>query len=137
MSVDPARSAQMALVKSRNTKPELKVRSALHGAGLRYVLHNKQLPGSPDLVFPSRKIVLFVHGCFWHRHENCTAARLPKTRQEFWLPKLNGNAARDKKQASQLKKMGWKVLVIWECEIKEPKKLQALARRILRCEKRA
>lgn len=135
-SVDPARSAQMALVKSRNTKPELKVRAELHRAGLRYVLHDRRLPGKPDLVFPSRKIALFVHGCFWHRHENCAAARVPKTRQEFWLPKLNGNVARDTKQASQLKILGWKVMVIWECEVKKPEKLRALATRIFRHKKR-
>lgn len=78
--VDPARSAQMALVRGRDTKPEIRVRKALHAAGLRYRLHDKKLPGSPDLVFPGRRIALFVHGCFWHRHPGCVAARLPKSR---------------------------------------------------------
>jgi DNA mismatch endonuclease, patch repair protein len=122
----------MALVRGSNTKPEMRVRKVLHAAGLRYRLHDKRLPGAPDLVFPSRRIALFVHGCFWHRHEGCTAARLPKSRLDFWLPKLEGNVARDQRQVVQLKQLGWKVVVIWECETKSNASLVALAKRIAR-----
>lgn len=132
MAVDPARSKQMSLVRSRDTKPELAVRSALHSAGLRYRLHDRSLPGVPDIVFPSRRIALFVHGCFWHRHDGCAAARVPKSRLDFWVPKLTANAVRDQKHEAALKALGWKVIVIWECESKEQEKLQALARRIRR-----
>lgn len=120
----------MSLVRGRDTKPELRVRKALHAEGLRYRLHDASLPGKPDLTFPSRRIALFVHGCFWHRHEGCPAARLPKSRSDFWIPKLTGNAARDQRNAAALRALGWRVLVIWECESSDPKKLHALARRI-------
>lgn len=118
MSSDPARSAQMALVKSRDTKPELRVRKFLHAHGLRYRLHVRDLPGCPDLVFPSRRIVVFVHGCFWHQHPACPACRLPKTRIDFWENKLVGNVKRDAQQQQELEKLGWTVLIIWECETK-------------------
>jgi len=131
---DPARSAQMALVRSRDTKPEMRVRRALHAEGLRYRLHDRRLPGSPDLVFPSRGVVLFVHGCFWHRHEGCAATRLPKSRLEFWEPKLMANVARDQRQREALEALGWTVLVIWECETKDLGSLAALTRRILSTE---
>lgn len=132
MSTDPARSAQMALIRSRDTKPELRVRSALHRAGLRYRLHDRSLPGAPDLLFPSRRIALFVHGCFWHRHEGCPAARLPKSRQDFWFPKLDGNVARDARKAAELNALGWKVIVIWECQTQDALTLARLASRIRR-----
>lgn len=125
--VDPARSAQMARVRSRNTKPELRVRKVLHAAGLRYKLHDRRLPGAPDLVFPSRRLALFVHGCFWHRHTGCPAARLPKSRLDFWEPKLEGNAERDKKKRAELEAMGWRVFVIWECETRKKETLEAVA----------
>ena len=128
---DSARSAQMALVRSRDTKPELRVRRVLHATGLRYRLHDRRLPGSPDLVFPSRRVVLFVHGCFWHRHTGCAAARLPKSRLEFWEPKLAGNVLRDQRQREALEAAGWTVLVVWECETKDLATLNALAQRIL------
>lgn len=127
---DSARSAQMALVRSRDTKPEMRVRRALHAAGLRYRLHDRRLPGSPDLVFPSRRVALFVHGCFWHRHAGCSAARLPKSRLEFWEPKLTGNVLRDQRQREALESAGWTVLVVWECETKDPNALSALVERI-------
>lgn len=130
MAVDPARSAQMALVRSRDTKPEMRVRRALHAVGLRYRLHDRGLPGAPDLVFPSRRIVLFVHGCFWHRHPGCSAARLPKSRLDFWEPKLAGNVERDKRKQAELEVQGWTVLVIWECETKNADALAKLAQRI-------
>lgn len=125
--VDPARSAQMALVRGRDTKPEMRVRKALHAAGLRYRLHDRRLPGVPDLTFPSRRIALFVHGCFWHRHPGCPAARLPKSRLDFWEPKLAGNAERDKRTRATLEAAGWKVIVIWECETRDQRILADLA----------
>lgn len=126
-TIDPARSAQMSLVRSRDTKPEMRVRQTLHAAGLRYRLHDRRLPGSPDLVFPSRRIVVFVHGCFWHRHEGCAATRMPKSRLEFWAPKLAGNVVRDKKQRAALEAQGWTVMVVWECETKDATVLRSLA----------
>lgn len=129
-TVDPARSAQMARVRALDTKPEMRVRKALHAAGLRYRLHDRRLPGTPDLVFPSRRIALFVHGCFWHRHPGCAAARLPKTRIEFWVPKLEGNAERDKNVKAALEAAGWTVFIVWECETKSTDVLTRLARNI-------
>lgn len=123
---DPARSAQMALVKSRDTKPEIRVRKALWTAGLRYRLHVPGLPGKPDVVFPGRKLAIFVHGCFWHRHPGCARTRIPKTRQEFWEHKFAGNVERDQRKIAGLEELGWKVLVIWECETENAAQLAAL-----------
>ena len=130
--VDPARSAQMALVHNRDTKPELRVRRALHGAGLRYRLHARNLPGRPDIVFPSRRLALFVHGCFWHRHTDptCKLARLPKTRLDFWLPKLEGNRERDARNTSAIEAKGWNVEIVWECQVTDLN-FQVLINRIL------
>lgn len=111
------RSERMSRILGRDTKPELKVRRLLHAKGFRYRLHRRQLPGTPDLVFPGRKKAIFVHGCFWHRHEGCRLARLPKTRQDFWLPKLEANRLRDQRDQAALHDLGWKVLVVWECEV--------------------
>lgn len=130
-TVDPKRSAQMRLIKSRNTKPEMKVRKTLHAQGLRYRLHAKELPGKPDLVFPSRKIAVFVHGCFWHRHKGCANARMPKSGLDYWETKLSRNVERVHLQKAQLRKTGWRVLVIWECETRKGQALIKLARRIL------
>lgn len=130
MAVDPARSAQMALIRGRDTKPEMRVRRALHSAGLRYRLHDRRLPGAPDLVFPQYRVALFVHGCFWHRHQGCAAARLPKSRLDFWKPKLEGNAVRDARQQLELKTLGWRVMVIWECQTTDPRILASLAKKI-------
>lgn len=112
------RSAQMARIKSRDTKLEMSVRRALHAAGLRYRLHAKDLAGRPDIVFRSRRIVLFVHGCFWHLHPdpNCRLARMPKSKLDFWRPKLEGNRLRDGKNRSTLEAEGWTVIEVWECE---------------------
>lgn len=130
-NVSPERSAQMARVRGRDTKPEIRVRRALHAAGLRYRLHAKGLPGRPDLILPSRRIAVFVHGCFWHRHPDpeCKLARLPKSRLDFWLPKLEGNRARDERNKAALEALGWKVIEIWECQTK-PADLEKVARRI-------
>ena|ERR1700722_8801243 len=115
-----ARSQRMALVKGKNTQPEMIVRRMVHSMGYRYRLHGKLLPGRPDIVFASRKKVIFVHGCFWHRHSalSCKLARLPKSKLQFWLSKLNANQARDQKSRIQLRGLGWKSLVIWECQLK-------------------
>ncbi len=117
----------MALVRARDTKPEMRVRKALHAAGLRYRLHDRRLPGAPDLVFPSRRVALFVHGCFWHQHPGCAAARMPKSRLDFWEPKLTGNVARDARQCAELEAMGWTVKIIWECETRSAVALATLA----------
>lgn len=113
----------MSRIKGRNTVPERRVRSLLHRLGFRFSLRNRKLPGNPDIVLRSRKIVIFVHGCFWHRHKACTNSVLPKTRAEFWLAKLNGNVERDKRNALLLKLQGWKVLTIWECEVEDEARL--------------
>lgn len=126
---EAARSAQMARIRARDTKPELRVRRALHGVGLRYRLHKKGLPGKPDLVFPSSRVALFVHGCFWHQHPDpaCNLARMPKSRLEFWRPKLEGNRARDEKVRAKLEGLGWAVLEVWECQTK-PADLEQLTK---------
>jgi DNA mismatch endonuclease (patch repair protein) len=116
----------MARVKSTDTTPEMAVRRALHAAGLRYRLHRADLPGKPDLVLPGRRTVIFVHGCFWHSHPGCSRARMPSSRQEYWAPKLARNVARDRAVVSALAAAGWKVVVIWECELKAPGRLAAL-----------
>jgi DNA mismatch endonuclease, patch repair protein len=102
----------------RDTQPEMKVRKAAHALGLRFRLHRKELPGSPDIVFPRRKLVVFVHGCFWHQHPGCKRATIPQSRQEFWPAKLNRNVERDSAVVSALKEAGWRVEIIWECETK-------------------
>jgi DNA mismatch endonuclease, patch repair protein len=111
------RSWLMSRVKGRDTTPERAVRSMLHEMGYRFRLHRKDLPGKPDIVFGPRKKVIFVHGCFWHGHR-CRKGRLPKTRGDFWKPKIAGNRARDRRNARQLEALGWEVLTIWQCELK-------------------
>ena len=116
--VTEQRSRNMSAIKSKNTKPEIAVRKLLHSMGYRFRLHRKDLPGSPDIVLPKYKTVIFVHGCFWHRHENCKYATTPKTRPAFWESKFNENIRRDRTNHNNLIKLGWKVLVIWECDLK-------------------
>jgi len=108
----------MSRIKAKNTKPEMLVRKFLHANGFRYRLHVKDLPGKPDIVLPKYKTVIFVHGCFWHGHEGCKYYVVPKTKTEWWLNKINGNIVNDKKAITILKKMGWKVINVWECELK-------------------
>lgn len=120
------RSEVMSRVRSENTGPELLVRRALWAAGIRYRLHKKDLPGHPDLVFAGRNAVVFVHGCFWHRHENCARNRTPKTRVEWWTAKLARNKERDVVVRSRLEASGWRVLVIWECEAERAEGLATL-----------
>jgi DNA mismatch endonuclease (patch repair protein) len=112
------RSKNMAAIKSKNTKPEMLVRRFLHANGFRYKLHDKTLPGKPDIVLPKYKTVIFIHGCFLHGHKNCKYYVVPKTRTEWWLNKINGNIANDKKAVSALKKDGWKMIMLWECNLK-------------------
>lgn len=120
----------MALIRSRDTKPEMRVRRAMHAAGLRYRLHDRRLPGTPDLVFPSRRLALHVHGCFFHQHPGCPAARIPKSRPEFWVPKLRGNVERDARKEAELRAMGWEVITVWECETKDAVRLAVLVKQV-------
>ena len=115
------RSARMALVRNRDTKPELRVRRFLHAAGLRYRLQQRVLRTRPDLVFPARRTAVFVHGCIWHRHSDpaCPLTRTPKTRVAFWEAKFAENMARDKRQRAALEAAGWRVLTIWECQMRD------------------
>jgi DNA mismatch endonuclease, patch repair protein len=115
----------MSRVKNADTKPELKVRKTLHRLGYRFRLHARKLPGSPDIVLPKHRAAIFVHGCFWHGH-SCSKGRRPTTRVEFWNTKLDANQARDNAAQVQLKELGWKVLVIWECELKSEQGLTTL-----------
>lgn len=121
----------MARVHSRNTEPEMMVRRLVHSMGYRYRLHAKDLPGKPDLVFRSREKVVFIHGCFWHRHSECALARLPKSRQDFWLPKLDANRQRDARNECALRNAGWGVLTIWECELGDMTKIKTIIRGFL------
>jgi len=123
------RSAVMRAVKSRNTTPELAVRRAAHALGLRFRLNRSDLPGKPDLVFPGRRAVIFVHGCFWHGHDCTRGARMPATNRDYWRAKIGRNMARDKASLSALKKLGWKPVVIWECKTRDA---EPLARLIVR-----
>ena len=113
----------MSRIRSGNTKPEMLVRRFLHSQGFRYKLHDKTLPGKPDIVLPKYKTVIFIHGCFWHGHKNCKYFVVPKTRTEWWLNKITGNQANDSKAIIALRKDGWKIITLWECNLK-PLKLQ-------------
>ncbi len=123
------RSWNMSRIRSKDTKPEMIVRRLLHAMGVRFRLHRAALPGKPDIVLGPRRLVIFVHGCFWHRHPGCREATMPAANRDFWLAKLEGNAARDLRHRAALRKLGWRVAVIWECETKQPEKL---ARRLAR-----
>jgi DNA mismatch endonuclease (patch repair protein) len=118
------RSKIMSKIKGKDTKPEMVVRSVCHEIGLRYRLHRKDLPGTPDLVFPKHRLCIFVHGCFWHRHPGCKYAYTPKSRLDFWLPKLAKNVERDLTAQQALHALGWKVVIVWECHTKDRKILR-------------
>lgn len=120
------RSYNMSRIKGKDTKPEIIVRKYLHAQGFRYRLHVKDLPGKPDIVLPKYKTVIFVHGCFWHGHEGCRYYVVPKTRTEWWLSKINGNIENDLKKEQALQEAGWKVIRIWECDLKSDKKEKTL-----------
>ncbi len=113
------RSEIMSRIRGRGTKPEIIVRRIAHGLGFRFRLHRKDLPGRPDMVFPGHRAVIMVHGCFWHRHPGCKHASTPKTRESFWKNKLEDNVARDRQNETALRELGWRVMVIWECETKD------------------
>lgn len=126
----------MRAVRSRDTGPELAVRRFLHAAGLRYRLHDRRLPGKPDVVFPSRRIAVFVHGCFWHQHPGCPASDRPASNTEYWTRKLDGNVARDLRRQHELETEGWSVLTIWECQTRDPTALGQLLAQIRDCPQR-
>jgi DNA mismatch endonuclease (patch repair protein) len=130
MTTSDLRSKIMRSVSREHTKPELLVRSLLHRLGLRFRLHQKTLPGSPDIVLAKYKTVIFVHGCFWHRHLGCRYASTPKTRQDFWLEKFDANVKRDAKKEAQLRELGWLVLVVWECETRSIAQLEDRLKRV-------
>ena len=113
----------MSRVASRHTKPEMTVRRAAHALGLRFRLHRKDLPGTPDLVFPRYRVALFVHGCFWHRHDGCRLASTPKSRTDFWKAKFATNVARDGRTAAALMAAGWRTIIVWECDTRRPDEL--------------
>lgn len=119
------RSAVMARVKSRDTQPEKRVRRILTDLGARYRLHRKDLPGSPDLVMPGRRLAIFVHGCFWHGHDCPRGARVPKANRDYWLAKVARNTARDARNVSDLAAAGWRVETVWECQLKDEETLRA------------
>lgn len=125
------RSWIMGRVKSRNTKPELLVRSMIHRMGFRFRLHRKDLPGNPDIVLPKHRKVVFIHGCFWHGHEGCPRSKRPTTNIEFWNKKLDQNIERDKRFQRLLKESGWDVLVVWQCETNKPDELLRKLERFL------
>jgi DNA mismatch endonuclease (patch repair protein) len=121
------RSEHMRRIRKTDTKPEVRVRRVAHALGYRFRLHRRDLPGTPDLVFPRLRKAILVHGCFWHQHEGCRLARMPKARPEYWKPKLERNRARDKEARRALEAAGWRVLTIWECETTD---LEALSERV-------
>ena len=124
------RSWVMSRIKGKDTTPELCVRRMVHAEGYRYRLHRKSLPGSPDLVFPGRKKVIFVHGCFWHQH-GCKISEMPKTRPEYWSEKFERNRMRDERNRLELEDLGWQVLIVWECETRRPDQLKRAIRSFL------
>lgn len=120
-SVSPSRRSEIkSRIRSSDTRPEMQVRRLLHRLGYRYVLHRRDLPGVPDLVFPSRRKIVFIHGCFWHQHKGCFDGRIPKSRLSYWEPKLRRNVERDRRNVSKLRHGGWKVMLVWECDAARP-----------------
>jgi DNA mismatch endonuclease (patch repair protein) len=113
-----ARSYNMSMIKGKNTKPEIIVRKFLHSKGFRFRLHKKDLPGKPDVVLPKYRTVIFIHGCFWHGHKNCKYFVVPKTRTKWWVNKIEGNRLTDKRNNAQLRKAGWKIITLWECQLR-------------------
>jgi DNA mismatch endonuclease (patch repair protein) len=124
------RSRMMSGIRSRDTRPEMNLRRALHALGLRYRLHVRSLPGTPDIVFPKQRAAVFVHGCFWHRHPGCKLAATPKTREGFWAAKFSDNVKRDEAHLNELAELGWRTQVVWECELmgKKPSVVAAKVR---------
>lgn len=129
--VTAARSALMARVRGKNTRPEMIVRRTLHAMGERFRLHRADLPGRPDIVLPRHRLAIFVHGCFWHRHPGCRLSSTPKTRVVFWEDKFATNVARDARNAEALHTMGWRVATVWECETRNPEALAKALRQLV------
>lgn len=127
----PERSLLMAKIKGKNTRPEIAVRSLLHRAGFRFRIHVARLPGKPDIVLPKHRTVVFVHGCFWHRHRGCKASTTPKSHKRFWSDKFTRNVANDRKHLGQLRRLGWKVVVVWECQLKRPERVLARIEKVI------
>jgi len=117
----------MSRIRAKDTTPELAVRSLLHRLGYRFRLHRKDLPGQPDIVLPKHQTVIFVHGCYWHRHKGCSFSYTPKTRTGFWLQKFEENVDRDTRTKKRLRNLGWRIIIVWECEIRD---LESLAKRL-------
>jgi DNA mismatch endonuclease (patch repair protein) len=130
-NVAAKRRALMARVRHQDTKPELIVRSFLHRSGMRFRLHRSDLPGTPDIVFPALRKIILVHGCFWHRHKGCARTTSPKTRNSFWLAKFEANIARDRRVQRHLRKLGWRILIVWECETRNENGLKRKLQRFL------
>ncbi|HZZ80575.1 MAG TPA: very short patch repair endonuclease [Gemmataceae bacterium] len=126
------RSERMSRVRNKDTKPEMRVRQLVHALGYRYRLHVAGLPGRPDLVFRSQSKVIFVHGCFWHRHEGCPLCRMPKSRLRFWKPKLNANRERDAANQAKLIAMGWQYMIVWECDLRDMNRLTSRIKSFLK-----
>lgn len=124
------RSDRMSRIRGKDTQPELALRKVLHRLGLRYRLHGAGLPGKPDLVFPRYRTVVFVHGCFWHRHDGCNIATTPKSNTPFWLEKFEKNVTRDARVATQLEALGWRVFIVWECELGSAMKSKTTGERL-------
>ena len=118
------RSVRMSKIRSQDTKPEIALRKALHSLGFRFRLHGRKLPGKPDVILPKYRAVIFVHGCFWHRHPGCRVAHIPKSNTDFWQQKFDRNVARDLENIADLTAAKWRVFVVWECELKNPKSTQ-------------
>ncbi|MDO8589121.1 MAG: very short patch repair endonuclease [Armatimonadota bacterium] len=129
LTPEQERSRIMSLVKQAHTKPEMVVRSLLHRQGYRFRLHRRDLPGSPDIVLPKYKTIIFVHGCFWHRHPGCRKATTPKTNVDYWRTKMAENVERDERKTRDLTQLGWQVVTVWQCET-EPKHIEELAIRL-------
>jgi DNA mismatch endonuclease, patch repair protein len=126
------RSVIMQMVRASNTKPELAVRKLLHGLGFRFRLQKKNLPGTPDIVLPRWRAVVLIHGCFWHRHDGCRKATTPKSNTKYWCQKFHANVERDRRVATRLKSMGWRVCVVWQCELSDPQRLESRLARFIR-----
>jgi DNA mismatch endonuclease (patch repair protein) len=116
----------MRHIRSKDSKPEIRVRQFLHALGYRFRLHRRELPGNPDIVLPRHRLVIFVHGCFWHQHPGCRHARIPRTREEYWLPKLTRTQERDEENRLKLEALGWRTLTIWECNTTDHDALQTI-----------
>lgn len=118
----------MRKIRGKNTAPEIAVRKYLFSKGLRFRIHNSKMVGKPDIIFPKYQTVIFINGCFWHAHRNCKLNKLPKSNQEYWIPKILGNAKRDKINAKKLKEMGWQTITVWECQLKSEKRERTLSK---------